>query len=103
MITEALDAALHRAGVVERHGDRHVDDGLRDARAVGERGEVLVVADLVVLHPDRDHHGVVVAVVGAEDLHHGVAARVGARDPDRVHRGLRAGVRVAPAVQPPAA
>ncbi len=48
---EALDAALHRAGVVERHGDRHVDGRLRDARAVGQRGEVLAVADLVVLDP----------------------------------------------------
>ena len=100
---EALDAALHRAGVVERHRDRHVDGGLRDARAVGQRGEVLAVADLVVLDPDRDHHRVVVAVVGAEDLHDGVAARVGARDPDRVHRRLGAGVRVAPARQAPAA
>ena len=100
---EALDAALHRAGVVERDGDRQVDDRLRDAGAVGERGEVVAVADLVVLDADRDHHRVVVAVVGAEDLHHGVAARVGARDPDRVHRRLGAGVGVAPARQVPAA
>ena len=66
---EALDAALHRAGVVERHRDRQVHDGLRDAGAVGQRGEVLAVADLVVLDADRDHHAVVMAVVGAEDLH----------------------------------
>ena len=100
---QALDPALHRAGVVERDGDRHVDGRLRDAGAVGQRLEVLAVADLVVLDADRDHDRVVVAVVGAEDLHHGVAARVGARDPDRVHRGLGARVRVAPAREAPAA
>ena len=100
---EALDPALHRVGVVERHRDREVDGRLRDARAVRQRGEVVRVADLVVLDADRDHHGVVVAVVGAEDLHAHVAARVGARDADRVHRRLRAGVRVAPLRQAPAA
>ena len=99
---EALDPALHRARVVERDGDRHVDGRLRDAGAVGQRLEVLAVADPVVLDPDGDHHGVVMAVVGAEDLHHGVALRVRARDPDRVHRRLRAGVRVAPAREVPA-
>ncbi len=55
-----------------------------------------MVADLVVLDADRDHHAVVVTVVGAEDLHDRVAAREGARDPDRVHRRLGAGVHVAP-------
>ena len=100
---ERLDPALHRLRVVERHGDREVDDGLRDAGAVGQRLEVEAVADLVVLDADRDHHAVVVAVVGAEDLHDRVALRVRAGDPDRVHRRLRAGVRVAPARQVPAA
>ena len=100
-------AALARRGASMRRsiasaslngtGDGHLDDRLRDARAVGQRGEVVAVADLVVLDADRDHHRVVVAVVGAEDLHHGVAAGVGARDADRVHRRLGAGVRVAPA------
>ena len=103
LLDEALDAALHGLGVVERHRDRHVDDGLRDAAAVGQRGEVVAVADLVVVDADRDHHVVVVAVVGAEDLHDRVAAGVGARDADRVHRRLGAGVDVAPLRQPPAA
>ena len=100
---QALDPALHRARVVEGNRDRQVHDGLRDARPVGQRGEVLVIADLVVLDADRDHHAVVVAVVGAEDLHDRLAARGPARDPDRVHRGLAAGVREAPLRQPPAA
>ena len=69
----------------------------------GQRGQVVRIADLVVLDADRHHHGVVVAVVGAEDLHDRLAARVRARDPDRVHRRLRAGVRVAPLRQVPAA
>ena len=100
---ELLDPVLHRLRVVERHGDREVDDGLRDAGAVGQRLEVEAVADLVVLDADGDHHAVVVAVVGAEDLHDRVALRVRAGDPDRVHRRLRAGVRVAPAREAPAA
>ena len=83
-------------GVVERHGDGQVDDGLRDPGAVRQRGEVVPVADLVVLDADRDHHRVVVAVVGAEDLHDRLAAGQPARDADRVHRRLRAGVRVPP-------
>ena len=103
LLGEALDAALHRARVVERHGDREVDDGLRDARAVRQRREVLVVADLVVLDADRDHHAVVVAVVGAEDLHDRLAAGRAAGDADRVHRGLGARVGEAPLGQPPAA
>ena len=69
-------------------GDGEVDDRLRDAGAVGQRLEVDAVADLVVLDADRDHHAVVVAVVGAEDLHDRVALRVRAGDPDRVHRRL---------------
>ena len=100
---QRLDAALGRLEVVERHGDREVDHGLRDAGAVGQRLEVEAVADLVVVDADRDHHAVVVAVVGAEDLHDRLALRVRAGDPDRVHRRLGAGVRVAPARQVPAA
>ena len=99
---QAINAALHRGRVVERHRDRHVDGGLRDARAVGERLVVLAVADLVVLHTDRHHHGVVVTVVRAEDLQHGVAAGEGTRDADRVHRRLGARVGEAPLGQAPA-
>ena len=69
---------------------------LRDAGAVGQRLVVVAVADLVVGDADRDHHVVVVAVVGAEDLDDRVAAGGRAGDPDRVHRRLGAGVRVAP-------
>ena len=66
---EPLEPALERAGVVERHRHDQIDDGLRDAGAVAQRGEVVAVADAVVLDADRDHHAVVVAVIGAEDLH----------------------------------
>ena len=103
LAVEVGDAAIQRLGVVEVHREDLVDDRLRDAGAVGQRGGRLARADLVVLDPDGDHHRVVVAVVGAEDLHHGVALGVGARDADRVHRRLRAGVRVAPAMDVPAA
>jgi hypothetical protein len=52
---------LHGAGVVERHGDRQIDDVLRDAVAVRQRRVVLALADLVVRHGRRDHHVVVVS------------------------------------------
>jgi hypothetical protein len=61
------------------------------------------VADAVVRHTDRDHHAVVVAVVGAEDLEDRVAAGVRAGDPDRVHRRLGPRVGEAPLRQAPAA
>ncbi len=102
LLRQPLDATLHRARVIERDRDREVHDGLRDARSVGQAREVLVVADLVVLDADRDHHAVVVAVVGAEDLHDRLAAGGAAGDPDGVHRGLRAGVGEAPLRQAPA-
>ena len=97
-----LDAPLHRARVVERDGDREVGDLLRDARAVWQRRVVLAVADLVVFDADRDHHRVVMTVVGAEDLDDRVAAGEAASDPDRVHRRLRARVQKAPAFKAPA-
>ena len=102
LLGQALDPALHRARVVERDGDREVHDRLRNAGAVGQARQVLVVADLVVLDADRDHHAVVMAVVGAEDLHDRLAPGRPARDPDRVHRRLGARVREAPLGQPPA-
>jgi hypothetical protein len=95
-LDEALDPPLHRVGVVERHRDRQVRGGLRNPGAVGERGVVLAVADVLVRDADRDHHVVVVAVVRAEDLHDRVATGCSAGDPDRVHRRLGARVRVAP-------
>ena len=95
-LDQPLDAPLERAGIVEWHRDRHVDDRLRDASAVWQRGVVLAIADLVVRHADRDHHVVVMAVVRAEDLHDRVPAGEGAGDPDRVHRRFRAGVDIAP-------
>ena len=58
--------------------------------AVRKRLVVVAVADPVVLDADRDHHVVVVAVVGAEDLDDRVAPRGRARDPDRVHGRLGA-------------
>ena len=103
LLDEPLDPPLHRLGVVERDRDRHLRHRLRDAEPVREGLELEAVADLVVLDPDRDHHVVVMAVVGAEDLDDRVAAGRGPGDPDRVHRRLGAGVDVAPLRQAPAA
>ena len=100
LVDHPLDTALHRARVVERHGNGHVDHGLGDSLAVRERGEVVAVADALVGDADRDHHVVVVAVVRAEDLDDRVPSGGGAGDPDRVHRRFRAGVDVAPLRQP---
>ena len=66
------------------------------------RGHV-AVAELVQRRAHADHHGVVVAVVGALDLQHQVAAGGGAREVDGVHRGLGAGVGEAPLRQAEAA
>ena len=93
---QPLDPPFERVRVVERHGDRQVDDGLRDSGSVGKRVRRVVRADRGVLDADRDHHRVVMAVVRAEDLEHDVAAGERARDPDRVHRRLRPRVRVPP-------
>ena len=103
LLDQELDAPLHRGRVVERHRDRQVGDRLRDAGPVRERLVVVAVADLVVVDADRDHHVVVVAVVGAEDLDDRVAPRDRPRDPDRVHGRLGARVRVPPPGQAPAA
>ena len=64
---------------------------------------MLAVAHLVRRRLDRDHHGVVVAVVGALDLHDHVAAGEAAREVDGVHRRLGAGVGEAPVGEAPAA
>ena len=103
LIGQPDDAALHGLGIVEGNRHRHLDGGVGNAASVGQRGQVVTVTDLVVLDADRDHDGVVVPVVGAEDLHDRVATGVGACNTDRVHRGLRARVRVAPLRQPPPA
>ncbi len=87
--------ALERGSVVEGHRLGQVGDGLRDASAVGRRRDVVRV-DLDVHVAHGDHHSVVVPVIRAEDLEDRVAAGQGARDADRVHRRLGAGVVVAP-------
>ena len=99
---EPFDPTLHRFRVVEGHRDRHVGHDLRDPEPVGDRLQVEAVADRVVVDTERDHHVVVMAVVGAEDLHDRVATGDAPGDPDRVHRRLRAGVDVAPVLEPPA-
>ena len=60
---------------------------------IGVRRGLLAPAHDVGVRHDREHHRVVVAVVRALDLHDVVAAGRGARDPDRAHRRLGAGVR----------
>ncbi len=97
LVDEVLDAGFHHGSVVERHGGGHVDDGLRDALAVADRLVVVARTDLApVGHAQADHDVVVMAVVGAEDLHHLVAAGERAGDTDGVHGGLGPGVHEAP-------
>jgi hypothetical protein len=98
---EALDASLHRRGVVERNGDGQVRDRPRDPRAVRALRRVERVVR--VSGSQRDHDRVVMAVVGPEDLHDDLSTREAARDPDRVHRRLGPRVGEAPLGQAPAA
>ena len=100
---ECVEPGLHRLDVVEGHRNREVAHDLRDAVAVRERGVLVAAADAIVRNADRDHHRVVVAVVGTEDLEDRVATGMCARDPNRVHRRLRARVREAPLRQAPPA
>jgi hypothetical protein len=101
--TTPIDPPLHRFCVVERHRDRHVSDDLGNPEAIRDRLQVEAIADRVVVDTQRDHHVVVMPVVGTEDLHDRVAAGDASGDPDRVHRRLRAGIDVAPVLEPPAA
>ena len=99
----SAERALERLGVVERDDARGLGGAGRVAEAVGDRGGVLAVAHLVRRRLDRDHHGVVVAVVGALDLDDHVAPGEAAREVDGVHRRLGAGVGEAPVGEAPAA
>ena len=74
--------------VVERDDPRVVRDVGGDPLRHRQRRCVLEPADGVGVRDHREHHGVVVAVVRAFDLHDVVAAGRGAGDPDRVHRRL---------------
>ncbi len=96
------EGALERAGVVEGDGARLLRGGRRIAQAVGDGVGAVAVAHQLGGRLDGDHHGVVVAVVGALDLDQDVAPRVAAGEVDGVHRGLRARVREAPEREPPA-
>ena len=96
---ELVDAALESRRVValhERASARRWTAGCPLPRAAGGHS-------VRPLATTPRHHGVVVAVVGAEDLHDVVAAGVRAGDTDRVHGRLRPRVREAPARQAEAA
>ncbi len=101
--TRVVQRGRERVRVVERHDPRVLGGAGREAEPVGDRVRVRAVAHLGRRRLDGDHHGVVVAVVGALDLHDHVAAGEPAREVDRVHRGLGAGVREAPVREAPAA
>ena len=64
----------------------------RVARAVGDRAGVVAFPQLLQRRIDRDHHRVVVAVVGPLDLEDHVAIGGAASQMDRGHRRLGAGV-----------
>ena len=72
------------------------------AGAVGDADRVVAVAERLERRIHGDHHGVVVAVVGALDLEDHVAAGSASRDVDRVHRRLGSRVGEAPLRQPEA-
>ncbi len=66
--SSSVERALERVGVVERDGAGQLGDRLRDAGAVGDRSAGRRGRRAPRRRVDRDHHRVVVAVVGALDL-----------------------------------
>ena len=100
---EAVEHPLQRLRVVERDRARQVGDRARVAGAVRDAERVVAVAERLERRIHGDHHGVVVAVVGALDLEDHVAPGRAARDVDGVHGRLRARVREAPLRQAEAA
>ena len=91
-----VEHALQRLGVVEGDGAGQLGQRPRRAAAVGDADRVVAGAERLERRVDRDHHRVVVAVVGALDLEHRVAAGGAAGEVDGVHRRLGAGVVEAP-------
>ncbi len=71
---------------------RQLGERARVAGAVGDRVGVVAVPELLQLRVDRDHHRVVVAVVGPLDLEDHVATGGAPRQVDRGHGRLGAGV-----------
>ena len=90
-------------GVVEGDGAGQLAHRVGDAAAVGHADRVVAGAERLQRRVDRDHHRVVVAVVGALDLEDRVAAGGAAGEVDGVHRRLGAGVVEAPLGQAEAA
>ena len=88
-------SAAEHLEVVERHDVRVVGHHRRDAGRHRRGRRSLAAAHQVGARHHREHHGVVVPVVRALDLHDVLASGRGARDPDRAHRRL--GARVAEA------
>ena len=83
---------VERLDVVERHHERVVGEHRRDALRHRRRRRLVASAHGVGVGHHREHHGVVMSVVRTLDLQDPVAPGRGARDADRVHGGLGAGI-----------
>ncbi len=103
LVADLVEDALQRLGVVEGDGAGQFGQRQGDAAAVRHAERVVALAERLERRVDRDHHRVVVAVVGALDLQHRVAAGGAAGEVDGVHRRLGAGVVEAPLRQSEAA
>ena len=81
--------------IVERHDVRVPPQILRDPERHRRRGRLVAAAHEIGIGDDREHHRVVVTVVGPFDLDDVVAPGGGARHADRAHRRFGAGIREA--------
>jgi hypothetical protein len=91
-----------RLEVVERHHPHEVGEGLRDAHRLVHRDRVLARTHVGGVGRHREHQGIVVAVVGALDLHEHVAPGVRAHQAPGLERRLGARVAEAPQRKPEA-
>ncbi len=99
---QRLNPPLHGRGVVERHRHSQIDHCRWNALAVGKRRHVIDGADVLVGGPDRDHHVVMMTVVGTENLDDRLASGHRPGDSDRIHGRFRPRVDIAPLRQPEA-
>ena len=91
-----LKHRLERLGIVEGHDVGQLAERPRIAGAIRDRARFVALPNLVQPWVDRDHHRVVVAVVGPLDLEDQIATGGAPREMDRGHGRLGAGVDKAP-------
>ena len=91
-VADVVEQLRQHGEVVERDRVRVAAQILRNAERHRLRCRRFASAHQICVRNDGEHHGVVVPVIRAFDLHDVVAAGRRARDTDRAHRRFGAGV-----------